>query len=85
MHIHPLLESLASLDTACWEAVECLNVLAYHNYGPEFGNLEKLQILFGGDGCSGQRQTIQQSYGTLDVFVIEPFDAVVHPLRKRLQ
>lgn len=62
MDIKPLLEALASLETACRDAVDCLNVLA-ENSGPEFGNLEKLQKLFGGDGEGGLRKSIRQLCG----------------------
>ena len=65
VHIHPLLESLANLEKACRDAVDCLNVLAYCSSGPEFCRLEKLQRLYGGDGCSGHRQTIHQVIGVV--------------------
>lgn len=64
MHIHPLLESLASLETMCGEAVECLNVLA-ENSGPEFGRFERLQKLYGGDGNGGIRGAIRQLSGVV--------------------
>lgn len=65
MDIKPLLETLASLDDACRDAVDCLNVLAYRSVGPEFGNLKKLQKLYGGDGNSGHRATIHQLIGVV--------------------
>jgi hypothetical protein len=63
VHIYPLLESLASLETTCREAVECLDVLAYRRGRPEYGNLEKLQELFGGDGKGGHQETVRQLIG----------------------
>lgn len=65
MDIKPLLEALASLETACIEAIDCLDVLAWRSAGPEFGALRRLQDLLGGDGNGGHRKTIQELNGVV--------------------
>jgi len=79
VHIHPLLESLANLETACRESVECLNVLARKS-GPEFGSIEKLQKLFGGDGKGGHQEAIRRLAGIVGHCINEGQESRVYRL-----
>jgi hypothetical protein len=54
-----LLESLASLETTCREAVDCLNVLAWRSVGPDLAILRRCKKC-SGHVNGGNRKAIDQ-------------------------